>query len=623
VDDQTHIEPSTPTPPEAAVEPAASELAPAAPAETPAAGAETPAALAETPRAGAEAPAAGTSTYASSTSTTPVATGAGRLRWLLAIGLAGVALAAGLAVMFLFGSPPSTPEALQYIPSDAALVVELRMDLPGDQMQALGNLLAHFPGFQDQSTLPEKIDEALSRLVEKVPGSSTDYRTEIKPLLSGPTFIGVRSFEDMQTSGDPKNFVVIATTNGSASCGTTFEGQTLTNETYNGVELSLGGEGKAACAVDGRFFVVGDPAGVKSAIDAHKGGTGLDKSARYAAARAGLGLDRLATLYIDGVALGKAIPATTTTSPLGDLTAALPEWIIAGLRAESDAVVFDMVVAPPVAPSTPMPSMRTYPPVHPIALTALAPADSLVFIEAQGYTVGIHNLLLQLQADPQVAESLKMLDSVGGVNGLIGWIDDIGAVVIREGDAPAGAVFLVAHDAAAATEKVTALKTVLGLAALSGEIQVSESTVEGVTVTTIHIADISALLGSAVPGGSTAGIPPVAVDFAIAVKDRTVILGIGNGVMPKVLGVKAGATLADDAAFKRALTRSLPNPQSLFYVAAGSSLDWLQTVMAAQGAPAIPADVKAYIDPLDSVIISAAGDGTHGSTRFAITVASP
>jgi hypothetical protein len=102
-----------------------------------------------------------------------------------------------------------------------------------------------------------------------------------------------------------------------------------------------------------------------------------------------------------------------------------------------------------------------------------------------------------------------------------------------------------------------------------------------------------------------------------------VILGVGEGIVPKLLGVKAGASLADDPAFKRALGRSLANPQSLFYVAAGTSLDWLETVMAAQGAPALPADVKAYLDPLEGLVFSAVGDGTRGNARFTITVANP
>ena len=576
------------------------------------------AAAAETPAA----PATEWQSASPAAPTTPVVatSGPNRMRWFLGTGVAGIAIAAGLAVVLVLGAPAS-PEALKYIPGDAAFVAELRMDLPGDQMQALGNLLAHFPGFQDQATLPEKIDEALSRIVEQVPGSSTDYKTDVKPLLAGPTFVGIQSFADMQTSRDPKNMIVVATTNGSASCGTTFEGQTLTTETYNGIQLSLAGDGKVACAVDGRFFLVGDPAGVKGAIDVHKSGTGLDKSARYAAARSGLGLDRLATLYIDGAAIGKAMPAPLPSSPLNDLASALPEWVIAGLRAESDALLFDVVYGP-VSNPAPIASLRTPPPVHPLALTAMAPSDTLLFLEAQGATVGIHNALLQLQGDPTMAEALKQLDTMGGVDGLIDWIDDVGFVVVRQGDLPAGAILLVAKDAAAATQKVTTIETVLSLGAMGSDIEVSTATVEGVKVTTVHIPDISALAGTAVPGGA-AGIPPVAIDFAIAAKDRVVIVGIGEGIVPKILGVKAGASLADDAAFKRAITRSLPNPQSLLYVAAGASLEWLESVAVPQGAPAIPADVKAYLDPLEGIVFSATGDGTRGSARFAFTVANP
>lgn len=547
--------------------------------------------------------------------------GTNRMRWALGLGLAGVAIAAGIAAVILFGSP-ATPEALKYLPSDAALVAELRMDLPGDQMQALGNLLAHFPGFQDQATLTDKIDQALSRAIARMPDASgVDYPTEVKPLLTGPLFVGVRSFGDMVTNREPTNAVMVATTNGGLTCAKAFENQTLTHETYRNVELSLASTSKAACAVDGRFFLVGDPAGVKMALDAHANGTGIDTSARYKAARAGLGLDRLATLYVDGSSLAAALPSANPGNPLGDVAAALPEWMIGGVRAENDALVVDMVVAPPTR-AAPVPSLRTYAPVHPLALTALAPADALAFGELQGSPISIHNLLIQLQKDPRFAEALKSLDQVGGMDGLIGWIDDLGFVVVRQGDTPAGAVLLVAHDAAAATEKVTTLGTVLNLAALGGNVKVTESTVEGVKVTTVHITDISALLGSAVPGGVGA-LPPVALDLSIAAKDRVVVLGVGTGVMERLLAVKAGQGLADDAAFRNAVSRSLPNPQSFIYVATGTTLDWIQASMASLGAPEWPADAKAYLDPLQGLAMSATGDGTHGSMRLVITVTKP
>src|SRR5689334_20022918 len=86
-------------------------------------------------------------------------TRASRTRWLIALGIVGVIVALTIAGALLLGGT-SAPEALRYVPADAGLVAEIRMDLPGDQLQKVGNLLAHFPGFADQSTLPAKLDEA-------------------------------------------------------------------------------------------------------------------------------------------------------------------------------------------------------------------------------------------------------------------------------------------------------------------------------------------------------------------------------------------------------------------------------------------------------------------------------
>ena len=116
--------------------------------------------------------------------------GSSRARWIVGLGVAGLAIAIGLAAFLLLGARP-TPEALRYIPGDSAVVAEVRLDLPGDQMQRVGNLLAHFPGFQDQSTLPAKIDEALSQALAAATDADVDFPTDIKPWLNGPTFIGL------------------------------------------------------------------------------------------------------------------------------------------------------------------------------------------------------------------------------------------------------------------------------------------------------------------------------------------------------------------------------------------------------------------------------------------------
>jgi len=77
--------------------------------------------------------------------TEPVVTtggpGPNRVRWAVGLGVAALAVAVAIGAIIVLGSRPM-PEALKYIPADAAAVAEVRMDLPGDQMQKLGNLLA-------------------------------------------------------------------------------------------------------------------------------------------------------------------------------------------------------------------------------------------------------------------------------------------------------------------------------------------------------------------------------------------------------------------------------------------------------------------------------------------------
>ncbi|MCI0582460.1 MAG: hypothetical protein L0227_06115, partial [Chloroflexi bacterium] len=139
-DDPTRSEPG-PTEPLPAYDPGPTQPIPAAPDAVPA------------QAAGFSAPPA------------PVApSGGSRVRWAIGLGVAGLAVVVAIGAYLLLAGQP-TPEALRYIPGDAAMVIEIRPELPGDQLQKVGNLLSHFPGFDDQATLTDKIDEAVSRLV--------------------------------------------------------------------------------------------------------------------------------------------------------------------------------------------------------------------------------------------------------------------------------------------------------------------------------------------------------------------------------------------------------------------------------------------------------------------------
>ena len=62
---------------------------------------------------------------------------------------------------------------------------------PAISARHLGNFLAHFPGFADQSILDQKIDEVLERLVSEGSDGSVDYATRVEAAPRRPDGLSV------------------------------------------------------------------------------------------------------------------------------------------------------------------------------------------------------------------------------------------------------------------------------------------------------------------------------------------------------------------------------------------------------------------------------------------------
>lgn len=550
--------------------------------------------------------------------------GSRRARWIVGLGVAGLAIAIGLVAFLLLGARP-TPEALRYIAGDSAVVAEVRLDLPGDQMQRVGNLLAHFPGFADQSTLPEKIDEGLSQLVGMAAGGSVDFRTDLKPWLNGPAFIGIDGLNSPAGDASP---LLSATTNGAVDCATTLGG-TLTHETYRGLDIVTASDGEMvglACVIDGRQGLLGKPATVKAALDSKADGTGIDKNARYQAARSMFTGDQLATVFVNGAAAQELMPNPSfgdlpVPGGLGGLAPSLPEWTMVGIRAEDDALVVDTVAAP-IPDPTGGPTLLALPDTHPSVLAAMVPADTLLLVENQGTGVALQNLLAALREDPTLAGPLAMLEGFGGADELVGWVQDAG-IAVMGGETPSGGVLLVAADDAAAANRVATLTNLLALAGLGGGIEVRETTVAGVKVTTVVVTD----LGSLVPPGTLpGGVEPPAgtpIEFSIAAKGRVIALSVGEGFMTGLLNVQPGASLADQAGYKRAAERSLAGSRTSVYAAVRGAVTLVEGFVPAEMLAQWESDVRPYLAPVEAVSISTTSEAAGSRSRFIITVSQP
>jgi hypothetical protein len=584
-----------------------------------------------------------------------------RTRWLIGGGVAAVAVVAAVGAALVLSARP-VPEAEKYIPGNAVIVGELRLDLPGDQFQKVGNLLAHFPGFADQSTLSAKLDESLDRLAKGATNGTTDYTTNLKPWLTGPTFVGIlpgaATGEAGGTSPAPTGTagsgpsaaasadgVIVATTDGTATCTSVIQGGTSQSIPQGTLLVSAGGD--MACFIDGKFGLVGTPAGVKAALAAHAGGTGIDHDARYAKARDSLGGDRLATVYVSGAAsalMQSAEASLPASLPISLPTAAsLPDWLIAGVRAEDDALVTDVLVAPGSAGTSgsagpAQTSLPTLPPAHESDIAGFMPGNTVLLGETHGAGVAAQNAIAVLRSDPDFQAEASELDAAlglaGGAEGVVGWISDAGVVAIPQSTTPAAGagpgldvgLVLVATDDATAAAKEQQLKSLLSVVALSAGGNAQDESVDGATVTTIDLGDLSTLIGSSGAASQLGGltIPPnLDITLTLAVRGRLVLLGGDDGFARDVLGAQAGLTLADDAVYKRSLTYGSASNLGQVYVAGASVRDLVSRLLPADQQARWQADILPYATPIDAALLTTTVDNGVAHVKLVIAVSTP
>ena len=106
----------------------------------------------------------------------------GLLRWGVALIVVALLVGVGSVGAAMLAGSGSTSTLTGWVPTSAIGYAEIRADLPGDQKTKVGALLARFPGFKDQATLDQKLDEALDRMAQK---SDVSFSRDIKPWMTG------------------------------------------------------------------------------------------------------------------------------------------------------------------------------------------------------------------------------------------------------------------------------------------------------------------------------------------------------------------------------------------------------------------------------------------------------
>jgi hypothetical protein len=556
----------------------------------------------------------------------PVGARAVPVRWAIAgaatIGLAALALG---AFMVLNQAHAGTASGA-WVPADVVGYAELSSQLTPDQQSRVSALLKHFPGFEDQARLSEKIDETFQTVLQR---AGIDYTAQVKPWLGSSVAIAGRAPQSGATGKEQQGVVLVASTDDAAASRfvqtladkATSQGDTVATQSYRDVPVTTitpkAGDAarpaRALAVVAGRL-VGGDPDLVHAVIDVRKAGAAsLDSRSAFHDAIASLPADRVGAFWVDVAALATtARDQLQTVAPAAGLLTFSPDSALLGsVRVQDDGPIVEMVGRGSIAGLALLqPSPGATSP-HAGRLAGSAPASTVVFVEAHDVGATIRSSLdaakLANPSGPNPVDELNKSLAILGTTAeeLSGAIGDAAVVSTLDGKQPGGGIVVEVKDQALAQRL---LRQIEGLAALGGLGQIASHDYKGVTIRTVTLS------AGSVPG---AGGLPAGVAPSYALDGEVLVLASSDAVVEAVVDARhGGSNLASDGDFSAVIQHVGGDGLTTTFVD-------LKALIDAFAPTTLSAEERAFLTPLQALgaSVHAAGEREWlGSSRLFVLV---
>jgi hypothetical protein len=430
------------------------------------------------------------------------------------LGLSVAAVAAGY--LFLFAA--ATDRAASLVPADTALYVNVYLQPSTGQRMNLAGLLGRIPGFEDTSTLDEKIDQVAQNLLAE---TGLDYREQVKPWLGNQIAIAAWPTAGDEANAEPVLLAEVKDPEAARASIADLEGGSTTTETYAGVDLEVA-DGSAYGFV-GDMLVIGPTVeALHAVVDVEEGGESLADRADFRATLDALPSDHLASVFVD---LAGIAAATGIEDQLSGLSVAG-----AALVAETDGL--HLSGSAPFAMGDAQPSSRAGFAMggEPSSLVDWMPDDTLAQVVVFGLRDMLESAETAVGATPDGEEVASMLDTLRALAAfalgidldadLLPLLDREVAVAINgfDGELPTGQVLLRPEDPEAAVAAIDRLA--VALESLGAETRTEE--VDGLEITVLTL--------------------PETGEAAYAVVDGIVIIGLGVDDVTAAVGAHASGT---------------------------------------------------------------------------------
>jgi hypothetical protein len=477
------------------------------------------------------------------------------------LGLTAAAVVAGY--LFLFSA--STDRAASLVPANSAFYANVYLQPSTGQQMNLSRLIGRLPGFADEATLDEKVDQVVQNLLS---GTGIDYREQVKPWLGDQ--LAVAGWPGDEGIGDAAVAVIAEVDDPDAARAAIARvaadaGATLRTEAYEGVELQVSDTASFAF-VDEMIVIGATPEVLHAVIDVRAGADSLADRSEFVSTMESLEPDHLASVFVDLAAIADATAAADQMAGLstaGAVLVAEPE----GLRLSGSAPFDRDRASPSDAAGFALGG-------EPSSLVGWMPADTVAEVVVFGLRQTLEDAEAALGATPEGAEIGGMLDSARAIaafalgidldSDLLPLLDREVAVAVNgfDGTLPSGQLLLRPSDpdaAAAALERLVgalagvgattsteaAGETEVTLVSLPDIGEVAYAVTDGIIILGFGVPDVSAAIDAHATGDSLGATERYTTTFEVAGTRAGTEVFVDVGALVSLLGEPA--ELPEDA----------------------------------------------------------------------------
>lgn len=555
-----------------------------------------------------------------------------------------VVLATGVGVvlgsLLVAGGAVPLARAASYVPADAVMYAEARLDLPGSQHANLTALLERFPAADADAFLTEALADTLDDALADS-NAPFDYSTDVAPWFDGtfafamldyplnadpenmqlPSLVGMFGVRDAVAAGQlVDDLRDEAAAQGSSFSSSEHAGVTIWSLDIQPDELMpVGNVGFAYALVDDQLLFANGADPIRAALDA-EGGENLAGADGVAPLLDVLPEERAGTMVMNSAAMMASLRAEMESVQPGLAEAlagyldAVPPISVGSLAFGDDAVLMDAAASMPDGPLAPSNSERE--------LATRVPADAIFFADGSRLGPMLEQVMVSMKAalalgpmgDSQLEELEAVEDALGAeLDEFVSWIGDGAMAAGWDGQAPYFGMLLDADDPEAAARRLNQLGALAELAAQGGgvPVDVTTETVDGVEVTRITYGEPLTpdlgLLGS------------MAVEWAL--DGETALIGVGRGFVRDALTLDPADSLAQAERYTGAVSRfgGSDNAGTFF-------LDITALRLAVEGAvpvasdPSYSEEIRPNLEPLDLLAGVTRVDGDRVVSRLGLVL---